>query len=165
MLVPFTTKQSCRHTDVSSCSEQESPKTKNSGHSPLTKQNPNVSCISYKPQRLCVSCRPPGTPNSQPQTYQMPIPLVVTKRHEGQRGHIVVWESAIQINRDPNRDKILSRSNNSRTSKTYRRQDDVFGYKLKFLLSTGVLPESQNLNYKPQGRLSNVLLIHQSRQR
>ena len=41
-----------------------------------------------------------------------------------------------------------------RTSETYRRQDDVFGYKLQFLLYklqfllSGVLPVVRNLNYK-----------------
>ena len=50
------------------------------------------------------------------------------------------------------------------TSKTYRRQDDVFGYKLEFLLS-GVLPVFQDLNYKLQRRLLDVLPIRQSRQK
>ena len=39
---------------------------------------------------------------------------------------------------------------------TYRRQDDVFGYELQFLLS-GVLPVFQNLNYKPKRRLPDLL--------
>ena len=63
VLVPFTTKQSCRHTSVSSCSEQESPKTEETPSPPLIKRNHNASCISNKPQRLRVSCRPPGTLN------------------------------------------------------------------------------------------------------
>ena len=37
--------------------------------------------------------------------------------------------------RDPTRDKILGRSNQPRTSETYRRQDDVFGHELRLLLS------------------------------
>ena len=45
----------------------------------------------------------------------------------------------IFLNRDPNRDKALARSDQQKTSKTYRRQDDIFGYDLRFLLS-GVLP-------------------------
>ena len=44
---------------------------------------------------------------------------------------------------------IYARSNQPRTSETYRRQDDVFGCELQFLLS-GVLPVLQNLNYKLQ---------------
>ena len=82
----------------------------------------------------------------------MPIPLVVTKRYEGQ--WITSWsQRATQTNRDPNRDKTLARSNQLRTSETYRRQDDVFGYKLQFLLS-GVLLVFCNLNYTLQRRLS-----------
>ena len=53
--------------------------------------------------------------------------------------------------RDPNRDKTLARSNRPRTSETYRRQDDAFGYELQFLLSVSInkaLPVIQNLNYK-----------------
>ena len=38
------------------------------------------------------------------------------------------------LNGGPNRDKILARSNQSRTPEPYRRQDDVFGYELQFLL-------------------------------
>ena len=59
-------------------------------------------------------------------------------------------------NRDPNRDKTLARSNQPRTSETYRRQDDAFGYGLQFLLC-GVMPVFQNLKYKLQRRLSDVL--------
>ena len=62
---------------------------------------------------------------------------------------------------DQNHDKTLARSNQSRTSETYRRQDGVFGYEQQFLLS-GVLPEFQNLNYKLQRRLSDVLPNQQS---
>ena len=58
---------------------------------------------------------------------------------------------------DPNRDKTLARSNQPRTSETYRRQDDVFEYKLQFL-PYGVLSVFKNLNYKLQRRLSDVLL-------
>ena len=39
---------------------------------------------------------------------------------------------------------------------TYRRQNDVFGYELQFLLS-GVLPVFQSLNYKPKRRLPDLL--------
>ena len=51
---------------------------------------------------------------SQPQTYQMPISLVVTKRYEGQ------WDTswcqpATQTNRDPNRDKELCDSTSNGT--------------------------------------------------
>ena len=84
--------------------------------------------------------------------YQMQILLLVTKRYEGQR--VTSWrQPATQTNRDLNRDKILARSNQPRTSETCRRQDDVFGYKLQFLLS-GVLLISQ---YNLQRRLSDVL--------
>ena len=65
-----------------------------------------------------------------------------------------------QTNRDPNRDKILARSNQPKTSETYRRQDDAFGYELQFLLF-GVLPVFQNLNYKLKRTLSDVLPIQQ----
>ena len=74
--------------------------------------------------------------------------------------------SYFSLNRDPNRGKILARSNQPRTSETYRRQDDVFGYELQFLMSINrVLPVFQNLNYKLQRRLSDVLPIHQSHQK
>ena len=67
---------------------------------------------------------------------QVPIPL-----HEGQ--WVTSWcKPAIQTNRDPIRDKILARSNHPRTSKNHRRQDDVFGYELQFLLFK-VLPGFQ----------------------
>ena len=56
---------------------------------------------------------------------------MVTKRYEGQ--------PATQTKRDSNRDKIFARSNHLTTWETRRRQDDVSGYKLQFLLS-GVLP-------------------------
>ena len=49
------------------------------------------------------------------------------------------------LNRDPNRDKAFARSDQPRTSKTYRRQDDIFGYELRFLLS-GVLPVRNIIN-------------------
>ena len=71
----------------------------------------------------------------------MPIPLVVTKRHIGQRV-TSLRHPATQTNKDPNCDKILARSNHPDTSETYRRQDDVFGYELKCLLS-GVRPVFQ----------------------
>ena len=55
--------------------------------------------------------------------------------------------------RDPNRDKTLARSNRPRTSETYRRQEDAFGYELPFVVSVSIinnraLPVFQNLNYK-----------------
>ena len=43
-------------------------------------------------------------------------------------------------------DKTLTRSNQPKTSRTYRRQDGVFGYGLQYLLF-GVLPVFQSLNY------------------
>ena len=46
----------------------------------------------------------------------------------------------------------LSRINEPETIVNYRRQDDVFGYDLQFLLS-GVLPVLQNLSYKAQIRV------------
>ena len=93
----------------------------------------------------------------------MSIPLVVTKRYEGQR--VTSWgQPATPTNRDPNRDKTLARSNQPRTSETYRRQDDVFGYELQFLLS-GVLPVVRNLKYNLQRRLSDVLSIQRSHQK
>ena len=68
----------------------------------------------------------------------MPIPLVVAKR--------VVNESHPSdeptTNRNPNRDKTLARSNQSRTPEIYRRQEDIVGYKLQFPLSE-VLSESK----------------------
>ena len=60
-------------------------------------------------------------------------------------GHIVVTFRYTSTNRDPNRDKALVRSNPPSTSETYRRQDDVFGYKLQFLLYQ-VLAVFHNLN-------------------
>ena len=71
---------------------------------------------------------------------------------------------ATQTNRDPNRNKILARSNQPKTSETYWRQDDIFGYEQQVLLS-GVLPVFQNLNYKLQIGLSDVLPIQQSHQK
>ena len=92
---------------------------------------------------------------SQPKTYQMTIiPLVVTKKYEGQRV-TSSWQPATPTDRDPNRDNILARSNQPRTSETDRRQDDVFGYELQLLVSA-VLPVPQNLNYKLQRRLSDM---------
>ena len=49
--------------------------------------------------------------------------------------------------------KILARSNHPRTSETYPRQGDVFGYYKNTVITTelqlsGVLPVFQNLNYK-----------------
>ena len=45
------------------------------------------------------------------------------------RGHKEVRRSTGHIsNMDPNRDKALARSNQPRTSETYRRQDDFFGF-------------------------------------
>ena len=59
-------------------------------------------------------------------------------------------------------------SNQPRTLETCRRQDDVFGYELQFLLS-GVIPVFQSLNYKlkiedclmccPSNRDSTVVLV------
>ena len=40
----------------------------------------------------------------------------------------------------------------------FYRQDDVFGYELKLLLSE-LLQDFQNLNYKLQRRLSDVMMI------
>ena len=88
--------------------------------------------------------------------HQIPIPLVVTNRYEGQP----VTKPATQTSRDPNHYIFLARSNQLRTSESYRCQDDVFGYELQFLLS-GVLLVFQNLNYKLQRRLSDVLPIQQ----
>ena len=54
------------------------------------------------------------TYTSQTHTYQMPIPLVVTKRYEGQR--VTSWrQPATQTNRDPNRDKTLCGSTSNGT--------------------------------------------------
>ena len=64
----------------------------------------------------------------------MAIPLVATKRYQSQR--VTSWrQPATQTNRDPDRDETLARSNHPTTSEIHRRQDDVFGYKLQFLLS------------------------------
>ena len=66
----------------------------------------------------------------------MPIPLlVVTKSGRRSTGHIMVRARDTQNNRNTSRDKTLARSNQPRTSETYRHQDDVFGYELRFLLS------------------------------
>ena len=62
--------------------------------------------------------------------------------------------TATQTNRDPNHDKIHARSNQPRTLEAYRRQDDVFGYELQYLLS-GVVPSFESLSYKLQRRLSD----------
>ena len=69
----------------------------------------------------------------------MSILLVATKRYEGQRLTSCLRKPATQTNRDPNRDIIFFRSNQPRTSETYRRHNDVLEYELQFLLS-GVLP-------------------------
>ena len=53
-------------------------------------------------------------------------------------------------------------SNHPRTSETYLRQDDVFGYELQFLLSGVLPPVFQNLNYKLHRRLSDVLPIQKN---
>ena len=67
-----------------------------------------------------------------------------TKRYEGQR--VTSWrQPATQTNRDPDRDKTLARSNHLTTPEIHRCQDDVFWYKLQFLLS-GVLPVFWSLN-------------------
>ena len=55
----------------------------------------------------------------------------------------------------------IAKSNQPRTSGTYRRQHEICGYELQFLLF-GVLSVFQNLNYKLQRRLSDVLPIQQS---
>ena len=47
---------------------------------------------------------------SQPQTFQMSILLVVTKRYEGQRV-TSWWQLTPRTNRDPNHDKTLARYN------------------------------------------------------
>ena len=54
----------------------------------------------------------------------------------------------IGTNMDPNRDKIFARFDHLRTLGTYRCQDNVFEYELRFLLS-GALPVFQIVNYKP----------------
>ena len=76
----------------------------------------------------------------------MSSPLVVTKRDEDQHATSSWSQPATPTNRDPNRDKILGRFNHLRTLEIYRRQDDVFGYAIHFLLS-GALPVFQNLNF------------------
>ena len=93
----------------------------------------------------------------------MPIPLLVTKRYQGQRV-TSWWQPATQTNRDQNRYKNLARCNQPQTSETYRRQDDVFGHELQFLLS-GVLSVFQNRNYKLQSRLPDVLPKQRSHQK
>ena len=57
--------------------------------------------------------------------------IMVTTRYSNQKGSI-------------SRQNPLAKSNQPRTSETYRRQDDVFG--IQFLLS-GVLPVFHNVNY------------------
>ena len=74
-----------------------------------------------------------------------PINCQTRSRYEGGQRVTSWWQPATQTNMNPNRDKILARSNQPRTSETYRHQDDVFGYELQFLLS-GALPIFQNLN-------------------
>ena len=66
-------------------------------------------------------------------------------------------QPATQTNRDPNRGKTLARFNQPITSETYRRQDDVFGNEVQFLLSV-VLQVFQYLNYKLQRKLSGGVL-------
>ena len=62
------------------------------------------------------------------------------------------------FDRDPNRDKIVPRSNHPTASGTYTCQGkNVLGYELQLLLS-GVLRIFQNLNYKLQRRLSDDVL-------
>ena len=78
----------------------------------------------------------------------MSIPLVVTKSYEkGQRVNMVTARYSIQ-QRSKSR-QALAKSNQPRTSETYRREDDVFRYELQFLMS-GVLPSFRNLNSKLQ---------------
>ena len=56
----------------------------------------------------------------------------------------------------------MARSNHPRTSKTYRRQDDVFGYELQYSVWSAASVSSQNLNYKLQyrGDCLDVLSIY-----
>ena len=64
--------------------------------------------------------------------------------------HTSWWQLATEPKRDSNREKILARSNHpTTTSKTYWRQDDVFGYELQ-LLPSEVLAVFQRLNCKLQ---------------
>ena len=56
-------------------------------------------------------------------------------------------------NRDPNRERTLARSNQPRTSETYRRQGDVFGYELQRRLSY-VLPNQKCHHKRWQKKLA-----------
>ena len=61
----------------------------------------------------------------------MPIPLVATKRY------------LVDQQGSKSRQKNFAGSNRPRTSETYRRQENIFGYEVQFLLS-GVLPVFKN---------------------
>ena len=94
--------------------------------------------------------------------------LVVTQRvsHRPYTCQFRLWpQRATKVNEsqdsDPHRDKTLARFSHPRTWGTYPREDPFWGYERQFLLS-GVLPINQNLNYKLQKRLPNVLPIYQS---
>ena len=63
---------------------------------------------------------------------------------------------------DPNRDRIIARSNHLST--LHRHQNDVFECEVWFPLS-GVPQVFQNLNYNLPRRLSDEMSIHQSHQK
>ena len=98
---------------------------------------------------------------SHRQTYQMPIPLVVTKRYEGQR--VTVMVTAHYSNQQGSK----SRQNPCQVQPTENignfsvSRRCLWVYELQFQLS-GEPPVFQNLNYKLQRRLSDVLPNQQS---
>ena len=68
-----------------------------------------------------------------------------------------------KANRDPNHGQTLARYNHPRTSGTYPRQNDIFGFEVQLFLLPGVLSTFHNLNRKPQRRLYDILPIYQSK--
>ena len=86
------------------------------------------------------------------------------KGFDGQR-FTSSWQPATKTNRDPDCENTLAWSNLPRISEIYRGQDNVFGYELRILLLSGVLPVFQNLSYELQRRLSGVPIIHWSNQK
>ena len=73
---------------------------------------------------LAKSLKDYGDTQMRPQTYQIPIPLLVTKMYGGHQ--VVSWRQPVaQIDRDSNRDNILASSYHLKTSETYPRQEDT----------------------------------------
>ena len=107
----------------------------------------------------------------------MPIPLVVTKRHQetprDTKGHVGQRvesgrQPAARTDRDPNRDKILAWSHHPTTSETYPRlHDNVFGYELEVIYCTdrSAVKSSESELQATEERLPDVLPVYQWHQK